>query len=332
MKELVTTATERVIQAWSAVPINYAACSRAANDAAQAADKAIRQLKAMPKGQVAQAAELDSFTRAFGTFASAMRLLSDGARRQDVEAVRRATRMVLQSAREIKQTQGGRPDLSPFVPNLPQGWKGLRFGMSERDVRNVVNKKWPSGNGRGLREWSVDGDSRIPALTEDGIFDKVPSDDCLPDRQTLPLRVLKVENLDDAFNQLSLWFLRGKLIAIMAKPREEVAASDVVQKAADTYAVQPRLVPIVFGDHGVEGASPNPDGATTVNYWRGNNTTVMIWSYSFVNPFFSKSGCPVYIFSDPGIKEVLRVVAESENSQRRASEKAVKDRKSAISF
>ena len=78
IKELVRTAAERVVQILSAVPINYGACGRAANDAAQAADKAIRQLKALPEGQVGQA-QRESLERAFGTFARAMHLVSDGA-------------------------------------------------------------------------------------------------------------------------------------------------------------------------------------------------------------------------------------------------------------
>ena len=76
--ESVTKAAERVVQILSTVPINYPACSSAARDAEQVADKAIRQLKALPEGQVGQA-QRESLERAFGTFARAMHLVSDGA-------------------------------------------------------------------------------------------------------------------------------------------------------------------------------------------------------------------------------------------------------------
>ena len=77
-KELVRTAAERVVQILSTVPLDYPACGSAAKDAERAADKAIRQLKAIPEGQVGQA-QRESLERAFGTFARAMHLVSDGA-------------------------------------------------------------------------------------------------------------------------------------------------------------------------------------------------------------------------------------------------------------
>jgi len=101
--EGVTTAVGQAIQVWSTVPISWSARSSAANDAEQAADKAIRQLKALPKEQGTQT-QRKAFTRSFGTFAKAMRVLSEGAAAQDVEALQSATTMVLQAAKEIKQT------------------------------------------------------------------------------------------------------------------------------------------------------------------------------------------------------------------------------------
>lgn len=209
-----------------------------------------------------------------------------------------------------------------FVPGLPSGWRDLRFGMTEQNVRGVIGKKWAR---HGERTWeTVDwGGHSLPTLAPDGRFAKaeVPRD--------IPLKELKVDNVDIAFEHMSMWFFKGKLISLLIKPSADAASyADLIHRATEAYGVPPRFVQIVLAAHGVPGAFSDRDDVRDVAMWTSEDTAVMMWS--FIEMFSEESR--FYIFSRKATEEVIGLIAQADVAATRARQKADENRKAAITF
>ena len=219
----------------------------------------------------------------------------------------------------------GSPDsrtLGAFVPGLPNGWRDLRFGMTEQTIRRVIGTKWARhGERRWERiEWRG---PTLPILAADGRFANAKGS------PEMPLKELELDNVDSAFDHMTMWFFKGKLISLLVKPTRDAASNaDLIHKATEAYGVPPRFVQIVFAAHGVPGAFSDQDDIRDVAMWRNEDAAVMMWS--FIETFFEESR--FYIFSKSATAEAAGFITQKELAAARARQKADEDRKAAITF
>lgn len=211
-------------------------------------------------------------------------------------------------------------DIAPFVATMPDGWRDLRFGMSENAVRRSLDK---DKTRRADRSWDRDDWSdTIPTLSGEGRFGETNAG------PGAKLRRVDVSNVDAAFEKLSMWFLKGKLAALMVTARDDVSYSDLVEQATTTYGIAPRYVSLVFGAGMLPGAFHDRDHDDDVAFWRSQDGTVMIWGF---NEILRIEHC-VYIFSNRANDEALRFGAEAKAAGAEAARRKLQDQRSAITF
>jgi len=176
------------------------------------------------------------------------------------------------------------PDpLAPFVENLSGGWRDLRWGMSEAEVRKLILKHRTSSDvwerhGQLHRDIDPSGpkwiETSFPALS----LSTLEVDSCRdlnrfyyskPKAQNTTWRI---SDLDDGARSVRALFRGGKLVAIKADGK--VPLEVFVEKAAEAYGKEHRRVEVTFRDcvFGYETEKK------MVALWRGNGTTIIIWA------------------------------------------------------
>lgn len=148
---------------------------------------------------------------------------------------------------------------SPFSEKLPSGWRDLRFGMSEAEVRKLILRQKKTQD-----DWERTPATSLPIVH---LGKKYVHDMSVDDKR---FHHWNVWHLDDGADFVRAWFDGGKLVAVQHTGRIKLDA--FLQKASEAYGVEPRVAELKFFD----GTSMREE-MRRVAVWRSNTTTALLW-------------------------------------------------------
>ncbi len=152
------------------------------------------------------------------------------------------------------------PEPSAPASQVPDGWRDLKLGMSEREVEGIILRyRNKLGN-----KWEKSTTTSLPTVRlESTAIDEVVAD---PKR----FHQWSIKDLDDGAGRVSAWFEEGKLVAVQVrgKARPEV----FLAKATQALGAAPQNRVMRFRDR--SGWSEERD----VSIWRNAEAAKLIWS------------------------------------------------------
>jgi hypothetical protein len=190
--------------------------------------------------------------------------------------------------------------LTPFANDLPEGWRELRFGMSEAQVKGLILKYQLK-----KREWEQSQTTRLPIVH---LERKQLSEVSVDEKQ---FHHWYAWDLDDGAKFPHAYFDYGKLVAF--RHEGKIGFEEFLLKATEAYGVPPKIVEF-----------SHFNGSKTLNrqfaLWRGPRSTVLIWE---------ESGAPYFLAWENKAMEVqaavyqagLDALSNGEKNGQRAKEK-----------
>ena len=143
---------------------------------------------------------------------------------------------------------------------VPAGWRDLRFGMSEAEVRKIIRTYRADAD----TKWQQSSSTNLPTVR----LDLRKIDNVLVDRKQF--HEWSIPELDEGAEFVHAWYDDGKLVAIQLKGR--AASETFVRKAADAYGSAPKNATFEFFDDRTKMRD-----LRSVAFWRGDDTTAFIW-------------------------------------------------------
>jgi len=167
---------------------------------------------------------------------------------------------------------------------LPQGWRELKFGMSEQQVQKKILEYRTKPD----REWE-----QTP-LTAMFVPDMANKKLVRRDLDSQRYHHWMIGHLDEGASTVRAFFGGGKLIAIQAMGT--VSFNQYVQKATEAYGTPPQKAKFTVSDETSTG-KPADTKQVDVAYWTGPTSTALIFQTSGWGP-------ELFVIGNDGLKQV----------------------------
>ena len=163
---------------------------------------------------------------------------------------------------EARAPKADTADLAqPFASGLISGWRDLRFGMSEAEVRKLLLKYRKTD-----APWEKFPKTSFPLIR---LKTREITEHSYADEKRF--QHWGISDLDDADSRVNAWFEQGKLIGVEASGK--ISQEAFLERATAAYGVQPKTIPFEFFNE-ITTTKVTRD----VAYWRGTDATAFLWS------------------------------------------------------
>lgn len=167
---------------------------------------------------------------------------------------------------------------APFAEKMPNGWRDLRFGMNEAEVRKLILKARKSSD-----DWEKSQATSLPVVH---LGLKYVNDISVDEKRFHHWTIWK---LDDGAEFVRAWFDGGKLVAIQHTGKIKLEA--FLPKASEAYGAEPRVDDIAFFD-----ATTGRKTERKVAVWRSSTATALLWDGGDGSP-------KLLMWSNPAMEE-----------------------------